>query len=118
MDERPEEEDERPWEQPGGVRRDCLPHRVELLQLLENIAKSCCLLSACLFVSALISLTVGIAVWVMASQDLARMRAGMMDPEGEKATVNVRETAITLTMLSIFFPLLCGIPAWFCLLHR
>lgn len=110
MDERPEEVDDRPWEQPGGVRRDYLSHRGGLLRHLGSIAVACCLLSGCLIVPALISIILGMAVWAMANQDLARMREGVMDPQGEAETDRARQTAAACVILSIPIAFFCGIP--------
>lgn len=110
MDDQPEEDDDRPWEQQGSLRRDALPHRGELLRHLGNIAVGCCLLSGCLVVPSLISFALGIAVWVMAGQDLAKMRTGMMDPQGESETVNARNAAAACVILSIPIAIFYGIP--------
>lgn len=111
MDARPEEVDERPWEQPGNLRRDCLPHRGMMLRHLGDVAIASCLLSGCLIILALIGFSLGIAVWFMAAQDLARMRAGTMDPGGEADTERARQTAIACVVLSIPIAFFFGIPA-------
>lgn len=110
MDDRPEEVDDRPWEQPGNPRRDCLPHRAVLLRQLGDVAFGCCLLSAVLIVPALISVPLGIAVWIMAGQDLAKMRAGTMDPQGQTDTERARKMAIGCVLFSFVYTMALGTP--------
>ena len=79
-------EDDRPWEQPGAVRRDCEPHRGDVLLGLGRISLACGLLSLCLCVPAAISVPLGLVVWLLAERDLAKMAAGQMDPAGRELT--------------------------------
>jgi hypothetical protein len=87
------EAEDRPWERPGCVRRDCDPHRGHFLLLLANISCSCGLLSFCLAFPSVLGLPVGVAAWVMAARDLGRMRAGQMDVRGRRRTQNARSIA-------------------------
>jgi hypothetical protein len=81
-------EGERPWERLGCARRDCEPHRGDLLLLLGDVSMACGMLALGTVLPALVGLPLGIAVIVMAKKDLARMDAGLMDPDGrEPATV-------------------------------
>lgn len=83
MDDRPEEEDERPWEEAGGMRRDVLPHRAVWLRRLAITAMVLGFSSVVLIVPALIGLPLGIAVWRMASQDLPRCVLGRWTRKGK-----------------------------------
>src|SRR6266481_6497320 len=78
-----EDHDERPWEEAGAVRRDCEPHRGNLLQILAVASASC---GALAWLPPLIvfPIAVGIATRLMATRDLKMMRAGTMDPAGIK----------------------------------
>jgi hypothetical protein len=74
-------EDDRLWERPGAVRRDCAPPRGNLLNLLRTTMMVCAVLSPLILPGA-VSLVLGAVVYRMARHDLARMRAGAMDPDG------------------------------------
>jgi hypothetical protein len=114
--------DVEPWEQPGALRRDYESHRSGLLLGLGLTAGLCGILSVLclpLFISVspalanptllvrglelvvllivcfpwLMALALGISVWVMADRDLARMRAGLVDPRGLPRAEGAREWA-------------------------
>jgi hypothetical protein len=74
-----------PWEQPGAVRRDCLPHRAPLLRLLGLTGLLLGVL-ALLVIPAILAVGLGIAVNELGKRDLARMAAGSMDPSGAADT--------------------------------
>jgi hypothetical protein len=99
--------DERPWEGPGAVRRDCAPHRGSwfvLLGLVDGfgiaVAVAAWMLSyrpfylqvsptTCispsdwlLVLPSVLCLPLGLSTWALAARDLARMRGGDMDPAG------------------------------------
>jgi hypothetical protein len=78
----PTEEDDRPWEQPGAVRRDCDPHRGPLLAILGAVSLTIGGLFACIPATSLIALPLAIVTYSLARRDLAQMRAGRMDPAG------------------------------------
>ena len=80
-----------PWEEPGAVRRDCLPHRGGILNFLGTVAMVAGAISICCVPLALIGLSLGIVVWRLAQRDLIDMEAGKMDPDG------VSSTAIAVT---------------------
>jgi hypothetical protein len=82
----PDPSDLRPWEQPGEVRRDVEPHRAGLLGALAQAALLCGLLSCCFIFTAPVGLALGVTVWALAAHDLAGMRAGLVDPAGERDT--------------------------------
>jgi hypothetical protein len=53
---------------------------------LGGLAEFCGLLMCLVGVTAPLALGLGIAAWLMARRDLARMREGLMDPVGRKYT--------------------------------
>jgi hypothetical protein len=81
-----QEEDELPWERRGYMRLDCEPHRARLVRFLGIASLVLGVLSLCGGVTGLAALPMGVAAWTMARADLAKMRAGLMDPRGEKRT--------------------------------
>jgi hypothetical protein len=95
------EVEERPWERPGCVRRDCDPHRGPLLMLLAaagTLGSSAALVFA---PAALVSLPLCIAVWRTAKRDLNRMSEGAMDPQGSGKTEAAQECAAVGAVLSV-----------------
>ena len=84
--------DERPWEKPGGVRRDCEAHRGGLLLFLGVVSVVGASLS-CLLLPALIALALGVGVSMTAAHDLRKMEAGVMDPSGDRRTALARDWA-------------------------
>jgi hypothetical protein len=95
-------EEPRPWEQPGAVRRDVAPHRGNWLLLLGRTALAAGGLALCLAVPALVALPLGAAVWILGQRDLARMRAGILDPTGRADVQRAMDLAITGALLSLF----------------
>jgi hypothetical protein len=81
----PAGETERPWEQPGAIRRDCSPHRGPLLLALGTVAGVCGAFAVCL-PAVLVALPLGAAARRMAARDLEGMAAGRVDPEGRVPT--------------------------------
>jgi predicted Zn finger-like uncharacterized protein len=101
-----EEEEDQSWER--GVRRDSEPHRSGLLLTLGVVsivcgalgtAFFCCAPVAALFLVA--GFSCGIPAWVMGHRDLAKMRAGEMDPRGEGVAYGGRICGIIGTILNI-----------------
>ncbi len=103
------EGDNRPWEQPGAVRRDWEPHRAGLLNgfiipPFLSVAFSLLLPVFCyfpadwmvVFVSFVVS-CLGVAgaaaVLAVARHDLAKMRANLMDTQGERGTKTAAKIA-------------------------
>src|SRR6266700_5361424 len=85
--------DDRPWELPGAMHRDCEPHRGLLLHVCGLFCALWGGLSVLVF-PAVISLALGAYVWTAANRDLKKMRAGFMDRSGEKRTHRARLCAI------------------------
>jgi hypothetical protein len=104
--------DDRPWERPGAVRRDCAPHRGGLLLALGDASLPLGALSLVLRFLAVTGLCLGAAVWALASRDLRRMQARLMDPGGLSGTALGRVRARAGVALSLYAALLWG---WFLL---
>ncbi len=88
------EDEDRPWESPGAVRRDCAPHRAHLVKLLSAFSQACAVLAICIGAPAVPGLALAIIAWRMAETDLRKMATGLMDPEGRLATLVARQSAI------------------------
>jgi len=105
-----EDSEERPWEQPDAVRRDCEPHRAELLVWTGRAAMYLGALSGplafCIFaldvryewfalpaVLAAAGIRCGMIVRTWACSDLAEMEAGRMDPAGYPRTLTAQGNA-------------------------
>ena len=89
---------------PAPVRRDCEPHRGPLLAGMGNFTLAAGGLTLCVAgLPLVVVLPLGITTWVMASNDLARMRTGEMEPDGRTQTESARTSAITGLVLSVFF---------------
>ncbi|HEV3260508.1 MAG TPA: hypothetical protein VG013_26875 [Gemmataceae bacterium] len=105
--------DDRPWEQPGCVRRDCQPHRAALLLFLGRVTLGCGILSFVLLFPSLVGLALSIAVGVMARKDLHAIHAGSMDPEGLVQTLIARELAVVGAVLCILGCMCFGVISLF-----
>ena len=105
--------DDRPWERRGAVRRDCESHRGGLLLTLGDASLLLGALSLPLGFLALMGLGLGVAAWALASRDLRRMQARVMDPGGLSGTALGRTRARAGVALSIFAAVLWG---WFLVL--
>jgi hypothetical protein len=88
------EEDDRPWERQRrrGVRRDCEPHRGTLVLVFGILS----------LVLGVLGLPFGIAAWVMGHQDLKKINAGAMDPEGRGLTLAGKICGTVGTILQCF----------------
>jgi hypothetical protein len=95
-----EEREARPWEQPGQVRRDAEPHRGTLLLILATVSVVCGYLSCCLVVPSVIGLVCAVAALALSIGDMARMRAGFVDPKGYGLTDAANSRSITGVILN------------------
>src|SRR5262245_18375415 len=84
----------RPWELPGEVRRDRVPHRSRFLLVLGIVALFLSIPTFPFVLPGLIRSALGAAVWHLANQDLHDSRRGLMDLDGEAATSDARMPAI------------------------
>src|SRR5437867_210725 len=75
-------DNDRPWESPGAVRRDCEPHRAHLVNLLGALSMACGIGSLCLGITGIAGLILGITACCLATSDLRKMSAGLMDSSG------------------------------------
>jgi hypothetical protein len=103
-------EEGRPWERPGAVRRDCETHRGTWLLALADADLLVGALSLALGFLAPLGLDLGVTAWALASHDLGRMRAGLMDPAGWEAAARARTRAGAGVALSLYGAALWG---WF-----
>lgn len=100
------EEGPRPvWRHPDVlIRRDYEPHRGKLILSFGNLSMIVGGLSLCfLGFGAVLSVPLGVLIWVMANHDLERMRDGRMDPRGKSQTENGRTGAIAGLILGLLF---------------
>jgi hypothetical protein len=88
-----DDRDDRPWERPGAVRRDCEPHRGQTLEVLGTVSLACGALSLFMGLPALLGLPLGAAVLWLSSCDLTMMEAGRMNPAGKAPTLQGQFTA-------------------------
>jgi LSD1 subclass zinc finger protein len=83
------EEEYRPWERRGAVRRDSEPHRGSLvltlgiISLVVTVFAPCCMVSA---VTGLVGVALGATAWVMGRGDLAKMEQKLVDRAGHGPT--------------------------------
>jgi hypothetical protein len=117
MSEPDAEADPRPWEQPGGFRRDCLPHRGRLLGVVSTAAAVCAVLGCIVGFTAPLAVVLGVGVWVVARRDLREMGAGRMDPAGREATEVARETGVWSLALTLLPLLVCCYFGWYLLVN-
>jgi hypothetical protein len=106
---------DRPWEQPGAVRRDAQPHRAELLAILGKMSLGCGVLSIILGVPALVGIPLALMTVVLAKRDLLRMWEGTMDPRGREQTELARRRGEYGAVMSGFGPL-ASVVVWWLLL--
>ena len=97
------EQDDRPWEQPGFLRRDYEPHRGKLIYFLGLCSFVCSLFTFLYGIGFFLSLALGVPIWVMAKGDLSEMKTGRMTPEGKAATLDGLWLAQAGVIVSIWF---------------
>jgi hypothetical protein len=85
--------EDRPWEQPGAVRRDCEPHRGPFLAGLATASSLLGFVSVCCPPLGALSAAVGLIVLFLARRDEALLRSGQMDPDGFRFLESVRTDA-------------------------
>jgi hypothetical protein len=102
-------DDDRPWEEPGCVRRDCEPHRGPFLRSMASFGTPLLYLSVFIPFLALLVIPVNITTWILARRDLARMRAGLMDPEGEVDTRWAGAVSLWQALVGVFLLVIWGL---------
>ena len=107
------DDEDRPWERPGGFRRDYPPHRAPLLRavglaaLALGLASLCCPLLAAL--TAWPALGVSLVACMLAHRDLRAMEDRRMDPAGIAAALRCRENGVTGALLAVLALLVVAI---------
>ena len=97
----PPECEDRPWQRPGAVRRDCEPHRAGLLRALSVAALLCAGLAGCLALPTIGGLVLGAAVWLLGRRDRALMSAGLMGPAGRGETWDAQVMTVVAAALCV-----------------
>jgi hypothetical protein len=126
-----------PWEEPGNCRADAAPHRGTLLRRLGNVSLflaiaswysclSLCILPALYvmekepygilllapaLVLALLALLVAVTTVALAKSDLAEMRQGLIDPNGEPETEFARRRAAVGMVIGLASLVIWGVLA-------
>jgi hypothetical protein len=103
MSRRSDDDEEPPWQRRGAMRLDCEPHRGGLVRLLGTASLVLGVLALCGGVTGLVGLPMGVVAWKMAREDLAKMRAGLMDWHGEPKTRQGGDMAVFGVLLSLLF---------------
>jgi endogenous inhibitor of DNA gyrase (YacG/DUF329 family) len=86
------------------VRRDGEPHRGRVLYTLGALSAITGGLSACSFgYLAVISVPLGVTVWILAARDLRAMQDGSIDPRGRDLTRAGRSSALAGVVFGIVF---------------
>jgi hypothetical protein len=96
-------EEERPWEQLGCVRRDCLPHRGPLLLLSGTVVYYLGFVTLCFPVLAVLAIALGLITSWLAWQDRGMIAAGEMDPSGIDAVELAEQRARDGMLLGLLF---------------
>ncbi len=86
------------------IRRDGEPHRGGLLLTLAVVSAVAGAISGCVLgLSALLSIPLGLVVWLLASRDLRRMTDGSVDPQGIRQTRHARSAAMAGVLFGALF---------------
>jgi hypothetical protein len=86
------------------VQRDCRPHRGKLLWSLGMSAMALGGLSIAFFPLVVLAAPLGLTAWFLARYDLAKIRDGVMDPNGERLAyeaLNESSAGLVLTCASL-----------------
>jgi hypothetical protein len=101
----PNDEDDRPWEQPGSpARRDCERHRGVLLVVLADASLALGITALLAALPGLIALPMGGVIWLLSARDLQRMKAGLVDRDGQHFTRQAHvqgRAAVSLSLLGL-----------------
>jgi hypothetical protein len=92
--------EDRPWERPGQLRRDAAPHRGWVLLALAAVSVVCGWLACCLVVPSFLGFPLAVAACLLSRQDMARMRAGLVDRDGWGHTYRAWDLSITGLILN------------------
>jgi hypothetical protein len=100
-----------PWERPGCFRRDCEPHRGNLLWWLAfaSLFLGALALYPCWgWLFGLVGSPLGLCIRYLAKADLAKIQAGLVDPAGEEVTAQAMSLSTYGLWLSIFGTIVWG----------
>jgi hypothetical protein len=106
-----EADEDLPWVNEDGVRRDSESHRGRLLGLLGTVSFGCGVLSVPCFPFGVAGLALGLYVRLGARGDLRKMHAGEMDRAGAgqtEAAMQDATTAMALSALGLFLWIVLG----------
>jgi hypothetical protein len=101
-----EDYNDRPWERPGCVRRDCEPHRGQLLHVLGTVALILGRLCLVFPPFSLFGLPLSVWVKVTAQKDRTKMNAGLMDPAGMGYVTKAARYSIDGAVFCVLLPIL------------
>jgi hypothetical protein len=87
-------DDDRPWERPGVVRRDCEPHRSDQLSVVAVTSLVLGLLSCGLAAPAALGVPLALFAATLARRDLKKMGEGSMDPSGDRLAREAEACAV------------------------
>lgn len=90
------------------MRRDCEPHRGELLAALGTLSFTVSMLSCFCCLPAVLSVPLGLTVWLLARHDLRQMDRSIVDPSGREMTRTARLDAMTAVFFGALPLLLVG----------
>jgi len=108
---RDDDDDDYPRRRP--MRRDWEPHRGGMILTFGIISAASITFAMCYGLTTPIGIGFGLAAWIMGSRDLKKIRAGMMDPEGEGNTQAGWICGIIGVCLNTVAMLACGGFIWF-----
>ena len=100
-----------PWERPGCFRRDCEPHRGDMLWWLgftSHFLGILALVPGCGWMPGIVGIPFGLCGRYMAKGDLVKMRAGRMNPYGEGITESAMSRCEDGLVFSIFGTVVWG----------
>jgi hypothetical protein len=102
-------EEARPWETNPHLRRDAEANRGGLLDFLSKMAGALCIFGWPVGVPLVVGVPLGAAVYVLATRDLARMKAGGMDHRRRRMTERARAVAALAVVIGAPFLLAWGL---------
>jgi hypothetical protein len=94
-----EEGDPRPWEQPGGFRRDCEPYEGYIAHTLAWSAFGCAVLGLLMPPLGLPGLVLGVVGHHWVRGELDQMHEGVLDPDGSDSACRAMDIAVTAVIV-------------------
>jgi hypothetical protein len=96
----PAEEDDRPWERPGAVRRDPEPGRGVALRSQARCGLALALPLACLPCSGVVTIPLAVLLLAASWREVARIDAGQVEPTDRDAAIAAFGWALACVALS------------------